>query len=176
MLLHTDWTFTTDHLRVAYRLTNNCAAPLYAYTIPRTAARLLPRPGCAYTLLTSDDTELTLLLGTCQPPERYSVPLRVQPLAVLVPPGKQYAGEVKVPIPLVEWNAYSSPDAQADTVRPVDVYLLQFVVEYVLEGETYFRQQNADGNWDVGGTVVRVASATHVPDNPVRVLSKWAHS
>jgi hypothetical protein len=173
MTVQADWQLADDQLRVAYRLTNRHPVPAYAYTVPRTARRLQPRPGSAYALLSGGGMDLTLLLGTCDPPDDLDVSVKIQPLAVLVPPRKEFAGEVRLPVPVVEWGAYSNPDDTGEGRERVTAYRLHLVIEYVLEGETYFCQQTPDGAaWDVGGTPVRRVAATHVPDHPVPVLKR----
>src|SRR5262245_8252020 len=168
--IHTDWSITASELRVAYRLTNKHPVAAYAYVLTRTARDLQPRPGSAYALLSEGDVDLILFLGACVPPEGVSVPVRVQPLAVLIPPGREFAGEVRLPVPIPEWGAYSDPDGPGEDARPVNVYLLRLVIEYVLDGETYFARRAGDGYWDAGGSPVRRLSATHVPDTPLPVL------
>jgi hypothetical protein len=174
--IHTDWSITASELRVAYRLTNKHPVAAYAYVLPRTAPEREPRPGSAYALLSNGDVDLTLLLGTCEPPAGLSVPVRIQPLAVRVPPGQQFASELWLPIPVPEWDAYSDPDGPGDKARPVNVYLLSLVIEYVLDGEAYFRHPAANGTWDVGGSPVRRVSVTHVPDHPLPVLGRRSES
>ena len=169
MMLQADWTIADGELRVAYRLKNRHSVPAYAYTVPRMVPDLQLRPGSAYALVSESDLDLTLLLGSCDPPKDVSVPYRVQPLAVMVKPGKEFAGKVKLPIPVPEWGGYSNPDGPGDDVEPVDVYLLRFAVEYVLEGETYFLRPSVNGMWDVGGSPVRQLFVNHVPDRPVPV-------
>jgi hypothetical protein len=171
--LDCDWTVGDTELSVKYRLTNRHPAAAFAYSVPRTARRLEQYPGAAYARLLNDDTELTLLLGTCAPPAEMQVPVCVQPLAVLIPPGRAHAGEVRLPVPVPEWDAYSPPDDPARAGRPVGVYVVHLVVEYVLERETYFSQETPDGGrWDVGGKPVRRVSATFVPDNRLPVIGK----
>lgn len=171
LVVNTDWSITASEIRVAYRFTNKHAAPVYVYTVPQTALREV-LPGTAYAQLSRGDIDLTLLLGTSDPPAGVSVPVRVQPLAVFVPAGGDVAGEVRVPVPVPEWTAYTDPAGPGDAARAVDVYLIRFVVEYVLDGETYFAQQTPDGKWDVGGTPVRRLTASYVPEIPVRVLAR----
>src|SRR5262249_10834808 len=133
-----DWSITAGELRVAYRLTNKHPVAAYAYVLPRTAPDLQPRPGSAYALLSEGDAALLLSLGACVPPKGGSGPVRVQPLAVPVAPGR-------LPIPIAERGAYSNPDGPGEGARPVNVYLLRLVIEYVLEGETYFARRAGDG-------------------------------
>jgi hypothetical protein len=172
MTLQAEWQVADDQLRVAYRLTNGHPAAAYVYAVPRTSG-LRPRPGTAYAPLAADDADLTLLLGASPLPERMRVAVKIQPLAVLVPPRKEFAGEVRLPVPVVEWGAYSNPDDTGEGRERVTAYRLHLVIEYVLEGETYFCQQTPDGAmWDVGGTPVRRVAATHVPDHPVPVLKR----
>jgi hypothetical protein len=172
MTLQADWQLADDQLRVAYRLTNGHPTAAYVYAVPRTS-ELTPRPGTAYALLGADDADLTLLLGASPLPARTRVAVKIQPLALLVPPRKEYAGEVRLSVPVVEWGAYSNPDETGEGRERVTAYRLHLVVEYVLEGETYFRQQTPDGAaWDVGGTPVRRVSVIHVPDHPVPVLKR----
>jgi hypothetical protein len=173
MTLDCDWTFGDTELSVKYRLTNRHPTAAFAYTVPRTARRMEQYPGTAYAMLSDDDTALTLRLGTCDPPADISVPVRVQPLAVRIPVGQTHAGEVRLPVPVPEWDAYHPPDDPARAGRPVAVYLLHFVVEYVLERETYFRQPVPNAElWDVGGTPVRKVKATTVPDHRIGVIGK----
>ncbi len=175
MTLDCDWTVGDTELSVKYRLTNRHSVAAFAYTVPRTARRMAQYPGAAYARLSKDDTELTLLLGTCDPPEGVQVPVRVQPLAVLIPAGQTYAGEVRLPVPVPEWDAYHPPGDPAQAGRPVGVYLLHLVVEYVLERETYFRQEVPGGGlWDAGGSPVRRVSAAFVPDLPLAVIGRPA--
>jgi hypothetical protein len=173
MTLQAEWAVSDGELRVAYRLRNRHPVRAFAYTVPRTARRHQPRPGSAYALLSPGDLDLTLLLGTCDPPAGVAVPVRIQPLARAVPPGGELAGEVQLPVPVVEWGAYSDPDAPGEGREQVPTYRLLLVVEYVLEGETYFCRQTPGGDtWDVGGTPVRRVAATHVPDHPIPVLKR----
>lgn len=173
MKLDAEWAVGDADLAVKYRLTNRHPGAAFAYTVPRTAHRLRPYPGAAYAVLSPDDTELTLRLGVCEPPKGVMVPTRVQPLAVRIPAGQAHAGEVRLPLPIPEWDTYAPPDDPARAGRPVSVYLLHLVVEYVLERETYFRQEAADGElWDVGGSPVRRVTATFVPDRRLPVVGK----
>jgi hypothetical protein len=169
MTLQTDWTLGEDRGRVAYRLKNLHPVPAYVYAIPRTAWRRRSWPRSAYALLSEGDVDLTLLLGSCPPPKGALLPAGVRPLAVAVAPGEELVGEVKLQNPIVEWGAYSLPRAIRKGRETVGVYLLRFVVEYVLEGETSFRHPAANGTWDVGGSPIRRVAAIHIPDQPVPV-------
>src|SRR5262245_5321320 len=109
LTLHADWSVSADEIRVSYRLTNRHSVCAYAYVLPRTAM-FGPRPGTAYAQLTPDLTELDLLLGTCEPPAGISVPVRIQPLARAIAPGGEFTGEIRLPVPVREWGAYTNPD------------------------------------------------------------------
>src|SRR5581483_1625972 len=121
LTVHADWSITASELRVAYRLTNKHPVAAYVYVLPRTATEREPRPGSAYALLSDGDVDLTLLLGTCETPSEVAVPVRVQPLAVLIPPAREFAGEVRLSVPVPEWNAYSDPNGPGADARPVNV-------------------------------------------------------
>src|SRR5207302_10170480 len=108
-------------LRIAYRVRNAGSEAAYVSAVPIDFARTA-YPGSAYAALTPDDLGLRLVLGRSEVPTDRDVSFRAAALAVAVPPGRETTGEIRLPTPVREWNAYYLPDHPADGWELVAAY------------------------------------------------------
>jgi hypothetical protein len=167
-----DLTRGADGLRVAYRVRNAGREPAYVSAVPTDAAGAA-HPGSAYAALSPDGLALRLVLGQSPVPTDRAVEVRAAALCVEVPPGRETAGEVRLTVPVKEWDAYAAPDHPADGWEPAEGYCVVLVVEAVWVSTARFADAAADhpGLWCVGGTRVRLEQ-TFVPDAPVPALRR----
>ena len=105
--------------------------PKYAYSRNKYA---LPTRRLAYASLQGETLELLQGEGPPPPPDVQMIAPRVA-LYTRLPPGETMTGQVYVPFPICEWNAYSSP--KVDGSKEVGVSRVSLSVEY-------FRQSMAE--------------------------------
>jgi hypothetical protein len=159
-------------LRIAYRVRNAGADVAYVSAVPIDNARK-PYPGSAYAALTPDGLGLRLVLGLSEVPTDCNVSFRAGALAVALPPDRETSGEIRLPTPVREWNAYYPPDHPAEGWELAAAYRVVLVVEAVLSPSARFADAVADQPdlWRVGGTRTRLEKA-FVPDARIPVLKR----
>jgi hypothetical protein len=93
------------------------------------------------------------------------------PLATRLAPGDTYAGTIKVPLPLLEWSAYQSPEMEH--TRAVPVKSVKLRLEYTRHStcdhakeHSYFR-----GTWEISGNTESLEATASI-DVPVVLLER----
>jgi hypothetical protein len=90
-----------------------------------------PSREVAYACL-GEQKELVLLSGYGPGPQEGLLLYALRrPYATRLPAGETYRGTLKVPLPAVEWYAYSGP--QGKPTRPVSTWTVRYVLEAVRE-------------------------------------------
>jgi hypothetical protein len=129
-------------------------------------------PNSAYTALSLDGRQLNLLLTPSPLPVLADVAFCVLPLLKKVLPGEQIIGEVRLPVPADEWNAYEPP-VQGVEKKLVTVQRVVLTIEVIPQSmATKLTQATSPaGYWSVGGKSI-LSSVVLVPDSPFQVRKR----
>ena len=161
---------TPDTLVVSCRVRNTDPDALFVYTTPITGGGD-PWPGLAYALVSADGLDLRLRLGSSPLPADLQVPRRAVALAAGLEPGEERTIELRFPLPVVEWYAYSSPtDPAAAGWELIHAYRILLELGFVRGAEVeYLEETDSPDLFEVGGEPYREVVVPLIPDHPVPV-------
>jgi hypothetical protein len=156
---------------VHYQFVNRSQEPVFVAHLAADAAFKL-YPNSAYTALSVDGQRLNLILGRSPLPYDRDVEYGVSALFVKVLPGEQVSGEIKLRVPVDEWNAYSLPNKEAET-ELVTVKEIVLTVEDIPQSKAT-RVQAAKappGHWQVNGQYIQ-ATCLQTLETPLPVRKR----
>jgi hypothetical protein len=161
--------FTTSgsEATLRYQVLNRSPEPVFVAHLPIDAT-FKQYPNRAYTALSADGERLTLLLGNSPLPLDREVEYGVSALFVRVAPGAQMSGEIRVPFPDLEWNAFFLPleEVEADLVTVSQVVLEVDVIPQRKATRVQAANSPPDHWWVVGQPIrltVRLTSESPLP-------------
>jgi hypothetical protein len=156
---------------VRYQGVNRSREPVFVAHLAVDASFKL-HPKTAYAALSADGLRLNLILGASPLPTDCDVEFGAVALFVKVSPGEQVTGEVRLPIPVEEWNAYTLPGAEVET-ELVTVGEVTLTVEVIPQSAATriepARLQRA--YWSVDGRAIRSTLAL-TPATPLPVRKR----
>jgi hypothetical protein len=164
-------TTTGSDAVVRYECVNRSQEPVFVAHIATDAAFKL-YPGSAYTALSLDGRRINLVLGDSPLPLDREVEYGASALFVKVPPGEQVSGEIKLPVPVHEWNAYDLPDKKvaAEFVTAGEIVL---GVDIIPQDKATRIQaaKTPPGHWQVSGERVRLTCSLTL-ETPIAVRKR----
>ena len=137
---------------VRYRFVNSSNEIVYAAQHVTDRKRNL-QPASAYAALSHDGRRLDLLLGTSPVPTDRDVEFAVPAIYVKLSVGAETTGEIRMPIPVLEWDAYHPPARGPKDVK-VEVREATLTLEIVPEKTLRWIQpaKEPENCWLLGGT------------------------
>jgi hypothetical protein len=136
---------------LGYQGVNRGQVPFYVSHLPLDV-EFGQYPNSAYTSLSVDCSRLHLVLGASPLPTDEDVEFSVGALSVRVEPGALISGEVRLPLPADEWNAYYFPAEGVGTeIVLVDKLVLMIDVIPVSAVAHAAPVEHPTGYWSVVG-------------------------
>ncbi len=129
-------------------------------------------PNAAYTALSQDGQRLNLILGKSPLPYDREVEFGVSSLLVEAAPGAQVTGEIRLPMPIDEWDGYNLLNRNVD-VQIVAVKQIHLAVDIIPKSQTTRTRaaKEPPEHWLVGGSFV-VASLLLTSNTPLQVRKR----
>ncbi|MCI0465074.1 MAG: hypothetical protein L0Z62_49770 [Gemmataceae bacterium] len=157
---------------VQYQGLNRRPEPVFVAHLP-VDVTLKPYPNSAYAALSADGQRLNLILGTSPLPIDRDVEYGVSALFIKVSPGAQVRGEVRLPVPVKEWNAYFLPieEVEADLVSVRQIVLTVDVIPQSTATRVQAAKDPPDHWWVVGQAIQSTLLLTLDIALPVRKRS-----
>ncbi|MGE0760467.1 MAG: hypothetical protein AB7F89_06765 [Pirellulaceae bacterium] len=156
-------------LVIEYRLANRGTDPIYvAHVAMDVTSRQYANK--AYAALSADGRRLDLLLGGSPLPLDREVECAVSALFIRVPAQQGITGEVRMDVPVLEWNGYFPPRDDIDT-DPAAVREVVLTIETIAQSAATFVQEIAQlpGHfWVVGPVQATLLRFTPTATVPVR--------
>lgn len=161
-----------DKALVQYEGSNGSQEPIFVANLI-TDMRGKTHPNAAYTALSTDDRQLNLLLGRSPLPVFADVAFSVLPLFKKLLPGEQLTGEVRLSVPVDEWNAYQPP-VQGVEPELVTVQQVVLTVEVITQSKAIKPELTTSppGFWLVGGKSI-LSRLVLTPDKPLQVRKRF---
>jgi hypothetical protein len=163
-------------LEINYRVQNLERELLYVSALVTDAAST-PYPGTAYAALSADDLVLNVVLGASTLPTHGRIDFQVTAPATELRPGSDMTGQLRLVLPVREWNAYTLPVYPEACATPVAVRQVALFVDTIRESEVKVAKPTMDleGYWGysrVEGKKVERLKLTLTPDAPIPVLRR----